>query len=88
MPLMRLVHQVHRFQTSRLGRICGWFCLLATGWMAIASIGTIALRRYTGEQFVVFDAFLLVIAFFAVGAARAIYTMHIRPAHSRATEGK
>ena len=88
MSPIELLNLVHRFQTSRIGRLSGWISLIATGWMALASLGTLALRRYAGEQFVLFDAFLLVIAFFAVGATRAIYITYIRSAQSRAAEGK
>ena len=88
MPLTRLVHLVHRFQSSRIGRLSGWISLLTVGWMAIAATGTIGLRRYVGEPFVLFDAFLLVIALFAVNAARTIYLTYIRSARSRAPEGE
>jgi len=87
MTLMRLVHLAHRFQTSRIGRFCGWISLVSMAWMLIASLGTIARRRYAGESFELFDAFLLVIAFFAANASRPIY-LTIRSARSPATEGK
>jgi hypothetical protein len=88
MQLMRIVRLAHRFQSSRIGKICGWINLFIMGWMVIASLGTLALRRYTGEQFDLFDALLLVIAFFAANAARTMYVIYVRPGRSRDVQGK
>jgi hypothetical protein len=88
MQLTRLVRLAHRFQSSRIGRICGWTSFIVMGWMDIGMLGNLVLRRYTGEQFDLTDGLLLVVAFFAANAAWTMYVTYIRPSRSRDTEEK
>ena len=85
---MQLLQLMHRFVNSRTGRICGWISFIAMVWMAIASLANLVLRRYSGQQFGLSDAFLLVIAFFAANAARSVYVIYIHRGRSRITEDK
>ena len=86
--MQRLLQLVHRFENSRLGLISAWISFIAMAWIAIVAPVQLVLRRLSGAEIELTDAVLVLLAFVAARACRAIYVALILPARSRAAARK